>query len=221
MERHTALKQARIRRGLLQKDLATQAGCSQQTVVDIESGKIKKSKYLPEVCAVLGLDYDLLMADEVGSANELILRDFGSPVPVVSHEQVVHWCMGAVLDVSEARHLPCPVPHSKRTFALQASGKSMEPVICHGDFVHVDPDVTCQSGDIACLFIGTIKAPVFRKVFQEGAQWYAVTESTGAQTVLQSARSLDDMMSADLEGMTGDPLAYIAGKVLYSGRFHN
>lgn len=220
MERHVMLKKARNESGLLQKELAKRVGCSQQTVVDIESGKIRKSKYLPEICAELGIDYNRLVSGDAVSQADLVSFDFGTPVPVIRLDQVADWLAGRLTDLSAVQRHPCPVKHGFRAFAVTASGTAMDPDIRHGDLVHVDPDQGWQSGDIVCLFVGSAAAPLFRQVFSEGAEVYAVAAHDEKRTDLHLVKRLDELESSALALLEGGSVAYIAGKAIFSGRLY-
>lgn len=220
MEPNLLIRQARNSAGILQKELAKKVGCSQQTVVDIESGKIKRSKYLADICAELGLDYRALMSGEAGSQADLVAFDFGRPLPVLEASEVAPWVEGRPVDLGGAKHLPCPVEHGPRSFAVQASGDSMEPDIRHNDVVHVDPDQKWRSGDIVCLFVDTTAAPIFRRLFVEGADHYAVAARDGSRKSLRLVGRLSEVSSSALALIGDGSVAYVAGRAIFSGRLY-
>lgn len=219
MKPNLLIKQARNSAGLLQKELAGRVGCSQQTVVDIESGKIKRSKYLADICAELGLDYKSLVSGEAQSQADLVAFDFGRPLPVIEPDEVASWLRGDLIDLESKQRLPCPVEHGPRSFVVRASGDSMEPDIRHNDVVHVDPDQKWRSGDIVCLFIGTSSAPMFRRLFVEGAEYYAVAARDGSRRELRLVDRLDEVESSALTLLKG-AVAYVAGRAIFSGRLY-
>ncbi|MEN8220631.1 MAG: helix-turn-helix transcriptional regulator [Pseudomonadota bacterium] len=51
------LKKERILKGLSQQDLASRVKISKQALQRIEVGATKKSKYLPDICLELGIDF--------------------------------------------------------------------------------------------------------------------------------------------------------------------
>lgn len=71
---------ARKRRGWTQKDLASHVGCSQQTIVDIESQEVPLSRFLSRIIS------------ELGESLEWIERGLGSPA-------------GSVVDANRLPHL--------------------------------------------------------------------------------------------------------------------
>jgi transcriptional regulator with XRE-family HTH domain len=52
----------RERLGLSQEELALSVGAAQQTIQSLESGKIRKSTFLPHLAKVLGVDLDYLLS---------------------------------------------------------------------------------------------------------------------------------------------------------------
>jgi transcriptional regulator with XRE-family HTH domain len=52
----------RERLGLSQDELALRVGAAQQTIQSLESGKIRKSTFLPHIAKVLGVDFDTLLS---------------------------------------------------------------------------------------------------------------------------------------------------------------
>ncbi|MHA0112071.1 helix-turn-helix domain-containing protein, partial [Klebsiella pneumoniae] len=58
------IKTRRQELGLDQVQLAKSAGISQPTLANLESGKNKRSKFLPEIAQALGLSLAELMQDE-------------------------------------------------------------------------------------------------------------------------------------------------------------
>ena len=221
MNSNLLIRQARNSAGLLQKDLASMVGCSQQTVVDIESGKIKRSKYLADICDELGLDYKTLISGTASSQADLVAFDFGRPLPVIDASRVGAWVSGELVEVSGLPHLPCPVQHGPRSFAVQASGDSMDRDIRHNDIVHVDPGQGWKSGDVVCMFVGTKAAPIFRRLFAEGDEYCAVAARDDSRRAVRLVDRLSEVESSALALIDGTAIAYVAGKAIFSGRFYS
>ncbi len=62
--------------GVTQEDLARQVGCPQQTIEKIESGKTRKSGYLPDIFSILGLDLRLLTGSKAPARRPSVPRKF-------------------------------------------------------------------------------------------------------------------------------------------------
>mgnify|MGYP000199711836 CR=1 FL=1 len=123
---NNAIRQARKAANIRQTELAAKVGCAQQTIVDIESGKITRSSYLPKICEILGLDLSKVMDGETpDSVIELQRHHFGNPVPVLTVEQSKAWD-GSLATIGQTAMLPCPVPHSRQTFAMKVLSRNTE-----------------------------------------------------------------------------------------------
>lgn len=64
----TLIRDRRVAIGMTQEQLAREIGCPQQTIEKIESGKTKRSGYLPEIFSKLGIDLALLTGVPQGKA---------------------------------------------------------------------------------------------------------------------------------------------------------
>ena len=52
------LHQAMVERGIEQQELAKAVGCSQVAISKILSGHTLRSRFLPDIAAVLGVDFE-------------------------------------------------------------------------------------------------------------------------------------------------------------------
>lgn len=77
------LGHAMAARGIEQQELARAAGCSQVTISKILSGLIKHSRFLPEIAAVLGVDFEWLRGER-GYRPDL---ETGRMMLMLPHEQ--------------------------------------------------------------------------------------------------------------------------------------
>ena len=183
----TIIKKARNQKNIFQTDLGKLVGCSQQTIVDIESGQITKSSYLPEICDVLDIDYGKMMANPDAPLESLRLFRFQN-FPVIPSEMVYGFLYeGSTLeDISgETRleHLPSPVNVSDRAFWLQVTSDLMEPSLKPGDFALIDPSFQFGSGALIALFMNGSRLPCFRKIFMDGEREDFLTEKTNERVV--------------------------------------
>lgn len=81
-------------------------GCPQQTVEKIELGKVKRSGYLPEIFAILGLDLSLLTSKteiEIGKATQPSLAKKPAPrkVHLLEWREHCHVTMAAAASAAK------------------------------------------------------------------------------------------------------------------------
>jgi transcriptional regulator with XRE-family HTH domain len=152
--------------GLSQDELAVRVGASQQTIQSLESGKIKKSTFLPHIAKELGVDFDALaFGKEQSTLNATARRLLMAStlrVPLFSTKdcELVH----AFLNnqsvqaptgkwVSMDHSLPFAESGS-RLFALKMglSDDAFQPGFCPGDQLVVDPDAPIQPSDPVIVF---------------------------------------------------------------------
>jgi SOS-response transcriptional repressor LexA len=95
-------------------------------------------------------------------------------VPVISWVQAGQWCDAA--DSYEPgiadEWLPCPVGHSKNTFALRVRGVSMEPKYQDGDIIFVDPHRHADNGSRVIVRLDDQKEVTFKQLVIEGDRKY-------------------------------------------------
>lgn len=152
------LIEKRKEKNLSREKLAELAGVSTSTITFLENGRNESSKYIVEIASALGVSAEWLLYGDEGaipttseitpspntitldSANENIF------VPVISWVAAGSFSTVETLPADELiKWVPCPVPHSKNTFALRVVGSSMEnpngkPSFEDGDFIYVDPE---------------------------------------------------------------------------------
>lgn len=176
MEPGNIIRQAREQKGWSQKDLADRVGVSQPAIRKIEGGSTVKSKYLPKIAQVLGLDLQHLddSLDQVGAAENQ--EAFSSAGDVNNHRptsgileidvragmggggsvegrEVVHNGRYSDPVKEEAWHFPARflreelrAPES-RIQILETQGDSMAPTILSGDRVIIDTGHRLPSPD--------------------------------------------------------------------------
>jgi transcriptional regulator with XRE-family HTH domain len=151
--------------GLSQDELAARVGAAQQTIQSLETGKIRKSTFLPPIAKELGVELDrLLYGSEAPSASG------ASPLPMAQSRRVPLFSTrdsGAVLAYLADPQLPSlcgkwlamddsqPFAESGlRVFALKllVSDEAFQPEFRPGDQLLVDPDAPVQPGDPVIVF---------------------------------------------------------------------
>jgi transcriptional regulator with XRE-family HTH domain len=152
----------RERLGLSQDELAVRVGAAQQTVQSLESGKIRKSTFLPMIAKELGVDLDALL---FGSQSPPILADNARSLLMASTRRVplfstrdsdlVHAYLKdqSVQSLSGkwiAMDYSLPFAESgPRLFALKLglSDEAFQPEYRPGDQLVIDPDAPIQPSD--------------------------------------------------------------------------
>jgi len=156
----------RERLGLSQEELALRVGAAQQTIQSLESGKIRKSTFLPHIAKELGVDFDALLfgGEQPGLAAGVrpLLMASTRRVPLFTtrdcvavqaylRDQSVQSPTGkwVALDYSQ------PFAESgTRLFALKLSlsDEAFQPEFRPGDQLVIDPDAPVQPGDPVIVF---------------------------------------------------------------------
>ncbi|WAR43021.1 helix-turn-helix domain-containing protein [Methylomonas rapida] len=157
----TRIRHYRERLGLSQDELALRVGAAQQTIQSLESGKIRKSTFLPQIAKALGVDFDTLLfgqrADEPVRALRPLLTATARRVPLFTTRDCA-WVQAFLTDqavqspsgkwVSMDYSLPFAESGS-RLFALKLglSDETFQPEFRPGDQLLIDPDAPIQPSD--------------------------------------------------------------------------
>lgn len=139
-------KRCRSRRanmGLSQVEMALLAGCTQQSIAQIELGGSYSLSLLEKIAAAMDVRLEWLRTGEEPMRAGRNVR----PAPVVSCAAAgkAGGCKELARFRDETLRTDCPDPDC---FALIMEGNAMEPVIRAGDRVVVMPGAAPQSGDI-------------------------------------------------------------------------
>lgn len=160
------VRYCRERLGLSQDELALRVGAAQQTIQRLESGKIRKSTFLPYIAKELGVDFDRLLYGIAPADSNSAFRSI-SMVPVrrvpLFSTRDCEW----VLSFLEDQTVPAPsgkwvtmddsLPFAEsgtRLFALKlsVSDEAFQPEFRPGDQLLIDPDAPIQPGDPVVVF---------------------------------------------------------------------
>lgn len=164
------VKELREQRGWTQQDLAQKLHVARATVASWEIGKNEPSgEMLLKIAQVFDVSIDYLLGftdDSTSPSKQLPGAIDLRPIPVYNGAnagrtggfpdafQILQWIM-----------IPVKRPGK---FGVIIHGDSMEPDICDGDIVVVDPDMEIHNGDMALVIIED-EAFVKRLYRQDGA----------------------------------------------------
>ncbi|MGR8932173.1 MAG: helix-turn-helix domain-containing protein [Gammaproteobacteria bacterium] len=152
--------------GLSQDELALRVGAAQQTIQSLESGKIKRSAFLPHIARELGVDFDCLAFGQkptgLVSVSRPILMAHARRVPLFFTRDC-QWVLAYLAD--QAVSSPCgkwvamdyslPFAESgSRLFALKLSlsDEMFQPEFRPGDQLVIDPDGPMHPGDPVVVY---------------------------------------------------------------------
>jgi SOS-response transcriptional repressor LexA len=172
------IKQARLRKGWTQSQLARTVGVKAQSVQQWEADEAAPNRKRIEVVAAVldATPQELLFGTEGERANEtrigIVISPFGYKiVPILSYAQAAEWT---------AIPKPYPLnqrtetiwtnvePLSERAFGLVIYGDSMQEEFLPGDIVILDPNVSPQPGDFVAVQLEHEKEVLFRKYRPRG-----------------------------------------------------
>lgn len=181
------LYQARKAKRYSREALAEKAGVSTSTITFLENGRNESSKFLVEIASALDVSAEWLKGEDLkidldkptilDSSLENVEISTGV-IPVISWVAAGNWCNIELLPSDEAsRWLPCPVPHSKNTYALLVSGISMKnpngnPTFESGDIIFVDPEKTPENKSCVVVRMDDDEKATFKQLIIENDEKY-------------------------------------------------
>jgi len=142
------IRELRIKKPMTQSFLAQEIGVDRRTIINYEKGDSEPPlEIIEKIAKVFGVSPDYLR--------------YGKPInrkiPVYSRIYAITPFDEDIIDFEE---IPEHWDKSFEYFALQVSGDSMEPRICHGDIVIVRKQPDVNSGDIAVILINEQEATI-------------------------------------------------------------
>ncbi|OAI17047.1 hypothetical protein A1359_00380 [Methylomonas lenta] len=176
----------RERLGLSQEELALRVGAAQQTIQSLESGKIRKSTFLPHIAKALGVDFDALL---LGKAQPQVIRT-SRPLLMATTRRVPLFTtrdcevVQAFLQDQSVQSasgkwvsMDYSLPFAEsglRLFALKLSlsDEAFQPEFRPGDQLVIDPDAPIQPSDPVIVFkpgAERLNLNRYRVVSQSGA----------------------------------------------------
>lgn len=173
------VKSKRMQMGLNQAELAQMVGTSQQSIEQLENGKTKRPRFLPELASVLGVSVDWL----INGASESNVTYVGpntprGKYPLISLVSAGSWCEACepynLKDIDEWYDSDIHVLGDG--FWLRVEGDSMtSPVgqsIPEGHIVLVDTGRNATNGSLVVAKLTDANEATFKKLVIDGGQKY-------------------------------------------------
>lgn len=176
------IKRARLEAGLTQPELAKRCGWDSQGRISNYERDLREPKRgdLEAIARALNVGVSWLwngdsisrsMPPSVTSEDGLVpVANQIRNVPELSWVQAGAWTSVDVsqVDISEAKHWPCPVPCSPQTFALRVKGDSMAPYFPQDFIIFVDPEVVPLSGRKVVAMLSDSNEATFKQYIEDG-----------------------------------------------------
>jgi repressor LexA len=154
------IKEARIRKGLTQEELANLLGYkSKSSVAHIENGRDIPRTMVVKLAEVLDTTPSYLMGwDDPAPVREPLSAtpfhpDQMTPIPVIGKVAAGYTCLAEQYIEGYALADPESMTDGYEYFWLRVTGDSMEPDIQEGDLVLVRVQETVESGDCAVVLV--------------------------------------------------------------------
>lgn len=173
------VKARRIELGLKQNELADKVGTTQQSIEQLENGKTKRPRYLPELSKVLMVDQDYLLNGGAGS-NVAFVGAYspGKKYPVISTIQAGAW--GEAMEVYTMKDVDLWLESDAHTqgeaFWLQVDGDSMTAPaglsIPSGTFVLFDTGREAVNGNLVIAKLEDSNEATFKKYVVDSGMKY-------------------------------------------------
>lgn len=211
------LKASRKRRGLTQKELAAAVGCSQQTVVDIESQKHPASRFLSKIVR------------ELGESLEWIESGLGSPAgATLDSTSLPHFDLEiAGLRAIDPRYIDAqidslysaPVDMSVQSYTVgvdRMTSQVMDKTVRADDVLYVDVLAVPVPGSLILVVMpGWERAELRQLGYSAGAHFLnADSDRFGPSTVACTIyRAQEEYMQHK-----GEFPALVVGRVVFIGR---
>jgi len=166
------IKARRLKMPLTQKELAKTVGCAQQTVLDLEYGKVEYSRYLKDIADALHVSLHWLQTGE-GRPDRPDIE--AMPVGVVPWSYFTDLANGPVLDPPVMDWIDgCPVPHAGQTTVVvhadEAAAFALQGEIVQGEWLFVDTQ-RADEGLVICIMAGWHRAEL-RRLTPIGGRWF-------------------------------------------------
>ncbi len=184
------IREEREKSGLTQPQLAEACGWeSQGRISNYENGlREPKLEDLKHISNALKIPTSKLLVDylkedsaiyNVSTVNNEILEK-RLDVPLLTWVSAGAWLnnQGSFTEADAERWLPCPVAHSKMTFALKVEGDSMtspypnDKSYPHGTLIYVDPERTVVNGCRVVALLKNQQAYTFKRYVEDAGRKY-------------------------------------------------
>lgn len=159
------LRQARLAKGLTQRQVAAHIGINQNTYSYWETGRSRVDTVaLPRLAALFGVSADYLL----GNAGEETPK--GVKIPVLGRV-AAGIPIEAVEDILDYEEISPHMAAQGEFFALQVKGRSMEPRMQEGDIIICKKQADAETGDVAVVLVNGDDATV-KKIKKTSAGLY-------------------------------------------------
>lgn len=184
------VKLARENKSLSQAELADRTGMSQTAIHLLEKRDSESSKFLHELSIALGVSTEWLktgypsIKENSATYNATLidkeLLEKRKDVPLLTWVSAGAWLnnQGSFTEADAERWLPCPVAHSKMTFALKVEGDSMtspypnDKSYPHGSLIYVDPERQITNGCRVVALLKAKQAYTFKRYVEDAGRKY-------------------------------------------------
>ena len=184
------VKLARENKSLSQAELANRTGMSQTAIHLLEKRDSESSKFLHELSIALDVSTEWLKTgypsikenNATYNVNPVPteLLEKRQDVPLLTWVSAGAWLnnQGSFTEADAERWLPCPVAHSKMTFALKVEGDSMtspyphDKSYPHGTLIYVDPEQTIYNGCRVVALLKSQQAYTFKRYVEDAGKKY-------------------------------------------------
>ncbi|WCB48146.1 helix-turn-helix domain-containing protein (plasmid) [Nitratidesulfovibrio vulgaris] len=156
------MRLAREKLGWTQSALAQRVGVRAQTIQAIESGRIRKSRYLPEIAAVLGVGLAWLngeqeqLTDRRGDTRRILYLEWAEaddPVLALAvRRSDASWMLSAPAEIISGDRRRVIGPDA---FVLVVEDAALSPLLEPGDRVIIDPAGRAEPGDVVLIHDGS------------------------------------------------------------------
>lgn len=185
MELKDRLRQARNAKGYSQAKLGELVGVTQTAIQYIENGRNQGSTKIFEIARALDVSAEWLLYGKEGvviTTTEVFPAPNTTPIPEPDRNvfvPVISWVAAGSFNNVETvpvdeliKWVPCPVPHSKNTFALKVVGSSMEnpngkPSFEDGDVIYVDPEKEPENKSLVIVTLDGSSSATFKQLIIE------------------------------------------------------
>lgn len=161
------LRQARLAKGLTQRQVAAHIGINQNTYSYWETGRSRvDTAALPHLAALFGVSVDYLL----GHSGEESPKDV--KIPVLGRV-AAGIPIEAVEDILDYEEISPQMAAQGEFFALQVKGRSMEPRMQEGDIIICKKQADVETGDVAVVLVNGDDATV-KKIKKTAAGLYLI-----------------------------------------------
>lgn len=174
------------KQGITQRDLAKMVNVTETTISRyINNFREPKGSILNDIAVALNVSSDYLLG-----RNNNVME--GIKIPVLGRV-IAGIPIEAVQDIISYEEIPKEMTKTGDFFALQVSGRSMEPRMVEGDIVIVKKQPDIESGEIAIVLINGCDATIKRVIKQDNGLLLIANNQDVYQPKFYSARDIQDL----------------------------